>query len=312
MAWRLAYSLDQLRAQINAAYPNRSKASDGTIGDAAHASRASDHNPNALGVVCAIDITNDPANGLDIHAVAERIRTNRHPNLKYIISNRRIAGAWTSWNWATYSGSNPHEKHVHFSVGVGSEGQSKQPYDDRTNWNIYNNGGETPMTDADLEAYNWSRVLEELYSTNAAAVKSIKDDVAYKRSRMNQGASFTQLMLEDAKTGMFAKNIAREKIAESNQLRSELNAAKGQNTQLKGQVTTLTSQNSTLITQVNTLTSRVAILEQQLANSSGSDISQETINTINETNAVVKVIKGTTDWIKDKVEAIIRAFSTGN
>jgi|HigsolmetaAR201D_1030396.scaffolds.fasta_scaffold15936_2 hypothetical protein len=49
MAWRLARSLEQLRRQIDAAYPGRSKASDGTIGDVAHSQRNSDHNPDAYG-----------------------------------------------------------------------------------------------------------------------------------------------------------------------------------------------------------------------------------------------------------------------
>jgi len=42
MSWRLARSLEPLRNEVNAAAPNRSKASDGTIGDTAHSSRASD------------------------------------------------------------------------------------------------------------------------------------------------------------------------------------------------------------------------------------------------------------------------------
>jgi len=136
MGWRLANSLVRLRDQVNAAYPNRAKASDGTIGDAAHASGASDHNPNGAGVVCAMDITNSPQTGFDVHALADRLRVNRHPDLKYIISNRRIAGAWTGWAWAPYNGSNPHSQHAHFSVGRGNDGQSTPPYDDTNDWAI--------------------------------------------------------------------------------------------------------------------------------------------------------------------------------
>lgn len=132
---RLAYSLDKLRSQVNTAYPNRNKASDGWIADTAHSLRASDHNPNAAGVVCGLDLTNDPA-VFDAHATADRLRVHRHPDLKYIISNRRIAGAWSGWAWEPYSGINPHTKHIHISVGVGSDGQSRQPYDDTDNWYI--------------------------------------------------------------------------------------------------------------------------------------------------------------------------------
>lgn len=136
MAWRLAYSLDTLRTQVNVAWPNRSKVSDGTIGDPAHAATASDHNPNAVGVVCALDLTHDPAHGFDAHAVADNLRVNRHPDLKYIISNRRIATALTGWQWVKYNGVNPHDKHIHISVGRGPDGKSVQPYDDRIKWNI--------------------------------------------------------------------------------------------------------------------------------------------------------------------------------
>ena len=65
MAWRLARALDVLRQQVNAAWPDRNKQLDGTIGDLRHQRQgASDHNPNPAGVVCAIDITHDP-NGPD-------------------------------------------------------------------------------------------------------------------------------------------------------------------------------------------------------------------------------------------------------
>lgn len=133
---RLANSLARFRDQVNAAYPNRSKASDGWIGDAAHRASASDHNPNGADVVCALDLTHDPANGFDAHAMADRLRVHRHPDLKYIISNRRICGAWTNWQWQPYYGSNPHSSHVHFSVGRGDDGQSQQPYDNTTDWAI--------------------------------------------------------------------------------------------------------------------------------------------------------------------------------
>lgn len=133
--WRLAKSLEKLRSQVNSAYPNRSKASDGTIGDASHAASASDHNPNKNGVVCALDLTNDPANGFDVHALAEHLRVNRHPNLRYIISNARVAGWWTNWEWQPSSG---HTQHAHFSVGTLGVGDGKtyDRYDDETKWDI--------------------------------------------------------------------------------------------------------------------------------------------------------------------------------
>ena len=132
MAWRLAKSLETLRAQINAAAPGRSKSSDGTIGDEAHASRSSDHNPwikdGAVGVVTAMDITHDPRNGVDCAAMAEALSASDDPRLKYIIWNRRI---WTRGpgTWSAYTGVNPHDKHMHVSVG-----STKQQYDDTRPW----------------------------------------------------------------------------------------------------------------------------------------------------------------------------------
>ena len=130
MAWRLAKSLETLRSQINAYAPNRSKKSDGTIGDTAHSSRKSDHNPNRAGVVQAFDATHDPKGGFDAHAFAEFLRQQRDSRIKYVISNKRIFSATTSpWVWRSYSGSNPHTAHAHFSVA-----DAAAKYDDTRNW----------------------------------------------------------------------------------------------------------------------------------------------------------------------------------
>jgi hypothetical protein len=133
MAWRLARSLERLRSQINDAYPRRSKASDGTIGDAAHSARASDHNPDAGGVVRALDITHDPANGIAGKALANALLASRDTRIKYIISDGEIASGAAGpkpWTWRKYSGANQHRKHVHISVVAGAAG------DDDRRWSI--------------------------------------------------------------------------------------------------------------------------------------------------------------------------------
>lgn len=146
MAWRTAKSLDALRAQINAAFPNRSKSSDGTIGNAEHASRSSDHNPwvkdGATGIVTALDITHDPAHGVDAGALAERLRLSRDRRIKYIISNKRIANyqavnGEAAWTWRPYHGANDHTHHFHVSVRP-----EKSLYDDTSPWVI---GGKVPV-----------------------------------------------------------------------------------------------------------------------------------------------------------------------
>jgi hypothetical protein len=134
-AWRLAKSLEKLRSQVNETWPDRSKASDGTIGDAAHSSRSSDHNPwvkdGSTGVVTALDITHDPKNGPDAGQLADTLRASGDKRIKYIISNRRIWNPAISKDWRPYTGSNPHSKHVHISVKP-----DKKFYDAVTPWAI--------------------------------------------------------------------------------------------------------------------------------------------------------------------------------
>lgn len=130
MAWRLAQSLVALRNQVNAMSPNRSKVSDGTIGNAEHSARASDHNPNDAGIVCAMDLTHDPAHGIDSEKLANALLASKDRRVKYVISNRKIAsgaGGPSPWVWRPYSGKNPHNHHVHISV-------TEAGADDTTAW----------------------------------------------------------------------------------------------------------------------------------------------------------------------------------
>jgi lysozyme family protein len=134
MSWRVAKSLEKLRTQVNASAPLRSKASDGSIGDAAHASRASDHNPyikdkNGVGVVRAIDITHDPDGGFDSYDFAEHLRKTGDKRITYIISNKKIANPGQAWR--KYTGTNPHDHHVHVSVS-----ETPALYDDASEWDI--------------------------------------------------------------------------------------------------------------------------------------------------------------------------------
>lgn len=133
MAWRLARSLEVLRSQINELSPNRSKVSDGTIGDAAHSARSSDHNPDAQGRVCGMDITNDPAHGVDSEKLANALLASRDPRIKYVISNRKIAagdGGPQPWTWRPYGGKNAHNHHVHISVTqAGADDKSPWAFD---------------------------------------------------------------------------------------------------------------------------------------------------------------------------------------
>jgi hypothetical protein len=122
-SWKVAPALEVLRAQIDAAAPRRSKRSDGSIGDAAHASRTSDHNPwlemSGQRWVTARDFTHDVGGGLDCRRLGAALQAARDVRVKYVIWDRRImsgAGGARPWTWRPYSGPNPHTQHLHLSV----------------------------------------------------------------------------------------------------------------------------------------------------------------------------------------------------
>lgn len=135
MTWYLSRALVTLRGEIEAAWPGRSKISDGSIGDAAHASRPSDHNPDPSGPdkgeVRAIDVTQwdpgTPENPRDdvAEAVAEQLRASRDPRILYVIWRGRMFSSYPTsstpaWTWRPYTGPNGHFHHVHISVRPGS------------------------------------------------------------------------------------------------------------------------------------------------------------------------------------------------
>lgn len=135
--YRRAYALDQLLEQVNLAYPGRDKESDGWIGDAAHASRSSDHNPwvkdGKMGIVTAIDIDEDLA--LNLHTLAnmiDAICASKEERVKYIIYEGRITVQGSRLQaWKKYTGVNAHKHHAHISVFP-----EKRLYDSRAPWVI--------------------------------------------------------------------------------------------------------------------------------------------------------------------------------
>lgn len=173
MAWTLARSLDQLRGEVNRQWPERSKASDGTKGDDAHAARVSDHNPNAAGVVRAIDITGKGTdkNGEDVpgewlfqHVIAlGRMGFKPLQNHGYVIHNKRAAYASNGWEVVRYKGTSPHDKHVHISVG-----RLPVQYDSTASWGI--SGRLTPAPN-----YSFVQAMLNIVRT-AAKKKPIKVD----------------------------------------------------------------------------------------------------------------------------------------
>jgi hypothetical protein len=98
--------------QATALAPKRKKASDGLLPSKAHikASPNSDHNTGL-----AVDLTHDPKQGIDCAEIFEKLKEDSR--VEYLIFNKKI---WSKQKKRlgnrTYSGSNPHVKHLHISI----------------------------------------------------------------------------------------------------------------------------------------------------------------------------------------------------
>ena len=142
MTWRVAKSLNVLLNQLNTKFPGRDKSSDGSIGDAQHASRSSDHNPwvhdhTGQPVVTARDFTNDHAH-MDSHLLALALAASKDERIKYIIDHNQICSGTgqdkPAWVWRPYPtppNKNPHDHHCHVSVK-----SDEAHFDDERPWVI--------------------------------------------------------------------------------------------------------------------------------------------------------------------------------
>ena len=109
--------------QATALAPKRKKASDGLLPSAAHlaASPTSDHNTGY-----AVDLTHDPDSGVDCSDIFEKLKEDKR--VKYLIFQGKI---WSRERAKEgnrkYSGSNPHNKHLHISINDG-HGEDTSPW----------------------------------------------------------------------------------------------------------------------------------------------------------------------------------------
>ena len=117
---RLCKAGQQLRLQVDDSFPDRDRTSDGWIGDTRHQARPSDHNPDAEGIVRAIDIDRDLSGKAKpdlMPDLADQIRyaAKSDKRVAYIIFNGKIASSKKSWAWRPYDGVNQHRHHCHIS-----------------------------------------------------------------------------------------------------------------------------------------------------------------------------------------------------
>ena len=166
MSWKLVAGGVTLRNQINERWPNRDKRSDGSIGDADHQARQSDHNVDSRGLVHAIDIDEDlKGSNNDNKWFADQLiayaRNNKpgSARLKYVVYENRIAsGTYPKHYWTWRNGDYGHDIHMHISFTTKFE-------EDGTEFEIPILRGTGGVWDGYVPFYD---VLEDAYNANAA------------------------------------------------------------------------------------------------------------------------------------------------
>jgi hypothetical protein len=109
--------------QATAISPSRKKASDGLLPSKAHINQSpnSDHNTGF-----AVDLTHDPKHGIDCFDIFEKLKED--VRVKYLIFQGKI---WSKEKAKqgnrVYTGSNPHNKHLHISINDGM-GKDTSPW----------------------------------------------------------------------------------------------------------------------------------------------------------------------------------------
>lgn len=123
MSWKPVAGIPTLQAQVNKRWPTRDKASDGVKGDAAHASRTSDHNPDSRGYVHAVDIDEDLRGSKhDARWFADQLiayprgKVGGSARFKNVVYENQVAsGTYAKHFWTWRNGDYGHTKHIHIS-----------------------------------------------------------------------------------------------------------------------------------------------------------------------------------------------------
>jgi len=120
----------QLRLQVDDTYSDRDRTSDGWIGDTRHQAGVSDHNPDAMGIVRAIDIDRDLSGKAKpdlMPNLADQIRLCARAGdkrISYVIFDGKICSSKKSWAWRPYDGINKHNHHCHISFTQAGDNDS--------------------------------------------------------------------------------------------------------------------------------------------------------------------------------------------
>ena len=201
MSWRLARSLETLRASVYQRWPGTTV---GAIGDTRHCPGTSDHCPNAAGVVRAIDLMD----GRAADVLWEEFLRLRDQRMKYMIHDSRIVNRTVSpWVVRNYSGDNPHAKHIHISVS-----NRAALYDDPSAWLT------RPKEDlmATLDAEDLANIAEAVTrSVWTHPVGRTGETSTYQLSRVRADAAAARALVEGlASDASIDQDALAQKIAE--------------------------------------------------------------------------------------------------
>lgn len=189
-SWKLVPCLQALRDEFDEVAPNRDHSSDGTIGDAAHQERSSNHNPDdtpgsktpqtdsdsnpdvrALDVDASGPWPSPMTFDLAVNHIRKRHKSGNDNRLIEIIWNRHISTPSTDWNWIPYNGSNAHTAHAHFGA---SSNSSKEA--DTSPWGLVEQWGD----DMDQATFNarmdgWANTTNGKKALERAALADVVD-----------------------------------------------------------------------------------------------------------------------------------------
>lgn len=153
MASRRLPAIIAFENEMNTAFPDRDRSSDGEVGDARHADSVSNHNRDETGntgwwhdadrinEVHARDTDRDLRKRgwrmeMVLAILLDRCRRGVEKRITEIIFDGYIYTKARGWTKRKYSGSNPHDKHLHLSYAYGSGSGLDNPENDTRPYGI--------------------------------------------------------------------------------------------------------------------------------------------------------------------------------